>query len=238
MLYITAILVAVCAYLAGSINTSIILSKAIYGSDIRNSGSGNAGATNMLRTHGKKMAIATLLFDVLKGVLIVLLISVLDKAMLSMYANAPASDFERTYLLGSLKYLAGIFVVLGHDFPIYFGFKGGKGVATSLGVMLTLNWQVGLIILALALTIMATTRYVSLGSITAAAVYPFLLFTFMIAGGEDLSQCITYLFMAVTLAVILIAKHHSNITKLKNGTENKLFAKKEKTSDSKEDSQS
>ena len=238
MLYITAILVAVCSYLAGSINTSIILSKAIYGTDIRKSGSGNAGATNMLRTHGTKMAIATLLFDVLKGVIMVLLVSVLDKACLGIYENAPASDFERTFLLGSLKYIAGIFVVLGHDFPLYFGFRGGKGVATSLGVMLTLNWQVGLIILALALTIMATTRYVSLGSITAAAVYPFLLFTFMVAGGEELSQCITYLFMAVTLAVILIAKHHSNITKLKNGTENKLFAKKEKISDTKEDSQS
>ena len=236
MLYITAILVAVCSYLVGSINTSIILSKAIYGTDIRNSGSGNAGATNMLRTHGTKMAVATLLFDVLKGVLMVALVSILDRFSVNIYENAPASDFERTYLLGSLKYIAGIFVVLGHDFPLYFGFKGGKGVATSLGVMLTLNWKVGLIILALALTIMAITRYVSLGSITAAAVYPFVLFTFMIAGGDELSQCITYLFMAVTLAVILIAKHHSNITKLKNGTENKLFAKKEKTSETKEDS--
>ncbi|MBE7015639.1 MAG: glycerol-3-phosphate 1-O-acyltransferase PlsY [Ruminococcaceae bacterium] len=236
MLYITAILVAVCSYLVGSINTSIILSKAIYGTDIRKSGSGNAGATNMLRTHGTKMAVATLLFDVLKGVLMVALVSILDKFSVNIYENAPASDFERTYLLGSLKYIAGIFVVLGHDFPLYFGFKGGKGVATSLGVMLTLNWKVGLIILALALTIMAITRYVSLGSITAAAVYPFVLFTFMIAGGDELSQCITYLFMAVTLAVILIAKHHSNITKLKNGTENKLFAKKEKTSETKEDS--
>jgi len=236
MLYITAILVAVCSYLVGSINTYIILSKAIYGTDIRKSGSGNAGATNMLRTHGTKMAVATLLFDVLKGVLMVALVSILDKFSVNIYENAPASDFERTYLLGSLKYIAGIFVVLGHDFPLYFGFKGGKGVATSLGVMLTLNWKVGLIILALALTIMAITRYVSLGSITAAAVYPFVLFTFMIAGGDELSQCITYLFMAVTLAVILIAKHHSNITKLKNGTENKLFAKKEKTSETKEDS--
>jgi len=159
----------------------------------------------------------------------------MDKYTLSVFENASASAFERTYILGSLKYIAGIFVVLGHDFPIYFGFKGGKGVATSLGVMLTLNWQVGLIILALALTIMATTRYVSLGSITAAAVYPFVLFTFMIAGGEKLSGCITYLFMAVLLAVILIAKHHTNITKLKNGNESKLFEKKNKAQETRED---
>lgn len=226
MLYIIALLIALCSYLLGSVNTSIILSRAFYGSDIRTSGSGNAGATNMLRTHGTKMAIATLLFDVLKGVIAVLIASLIDKYTLSAYEPAMASGFEGTYILGCLKYIAGIFVVLGHDFPVYFGFKGGKGVATSLGVMLMLNWQVGLIILALALTIMATTRYVSLGSITAAAVYPFMLVAFLIAGGDSLSANITYLFMAVVLALLLIVKHRSNIIKLKNGNENKLFSKK------------
>lgn len=226
MLYIIALLIALCSYLLGSVNTSIILSRAFYGSDIRSSGSGNAGATNMLRTHGTKMAVATLLFDVIKGVIAVLIASLIDNFAISFYETASASAIERTYILGSLKYIAGIFVVLGHDFPVYFGFKGGKGVATSLGVMLMLNWQIGLIILALALTIMVTTRYVSLGSITAAAVYPFMLFTFIIAGGEKLGQNITYLFMAVVLALLLIVKHRSNIIKLKNGNENKLFSKK------------
>lgn len=226
MLYIIAVLIALCSYLLGSVNTSIILSRAIYGSDIRSSGSGNAGATNMLRTHGTKMAVATLLFDVLKGVVAVLIASLIDNFTLSAY-NSMTSGFESTYILGSLKYIAGIFVVLGHDFPVYFGFRGGKGVATSLGVMLMLNWQVGLIILALALTIMATTRYVSLGSITAAAVYPFMLLTFIIAGGDSLAENITYLFMAIVLALLLIVKHRSNIIKLKNGNENKLFSKKE-----------
>ena len=226
MLYVTAILIALLAYLAGSINTSIILSRMICGTDIRKFGSGNAGATNMLRTHGTKMAVATLIFDVLKGVIMVLLASLIDNYTMSFYQNASASYFEHTYILGSLKYIAGIFVVLGHDFPIYFGFKGGKGVATSLGVMLSLNWKVGLILLALALTIMLTTRIVSLGSIITAAVYPFILITFMIAKGEALSDNITYLFMAVVLSVTLIEKHRSNILKLKNGTENKLFSKK------------
>lgn len=226
MLYIIAGLIALCAYLLGSVNTSIILSKAFFGQDIRTSGSGNAGATNMLRTHGKKMAVATLIGDVLKGVIAVLIAVFVDKIAVSTFDSASLSYFENNYLLGSLKYIAGIFAVLGHDFPIYFGFKGGKGVATSLGVMMTLNWQVGLIIVALAITIMATSRYVSLGSIVAAAVYPFVLFTFMIAGGEKILDNITYLFMAVFLGVLMIVKHHTNITRLKNGTENKLFSKK------------
>lgn len=232
MLYIVAILIALCSYLLGSVNTSIILSKTLYGTDIRTSGSGNAGATNMLRTHGTKMAVATLFFDVLKGVVSVLIASLIDNFVLSAYDAA--SVFESTYILGSLKYIAGIFVVLGHDFPLYFGFKGGKGVATSLGVMLMLNWQIGLIILALALTIMAVTRFVSLGSITAAAVYPFVLFTFIVAKGQGVKENVTYLVMAVFLAVLLIFKHRSNIVKLKNGTENKLFSKKSKTEDKEE----
>ena len=226
MLYIIAFLIALCSYLLGSVNTSIILSRAFYGSDIRSSGSGNAGATNMLRTHGTKMAVATLLFDVLKGAVAVFIASMIDKFALSAYDTTLISGFESTYLLGSLRYIAGIFVVLGHDFPVYFDFRGGKGVATSLGVMLVLDWQIGLIILALALTIMAATRYVSLGSITAAAVYPFMLVAFIIAGSEKLIDNITYLFMAVVLALLLIVKHRSNIVKLKNGNENKLFSKK------------
>ena len=91
MLYIIAVLIALCSYLLGSVNTSIILSRAIYGSDIRSSGSGNAGATNMLRTHGTKMAVATLLFDVLKGVIAVLIASLIDKFTLSAY-NSMASN--------------------------------------------------------------------------------------------------------------------------------------------------
>ena len=226
MLYIIAGLIALCAYLLGSVNTSIILSKAFFGQDIRTSGSGNAGATNMLRTHGKKMAVATLIGDVLKGVIAVLIAVFVDKIAVSTLDSASLSAFESSYLLGNLKYVAGIFAVLGHDFPVYFGFKGGKGVATSLGVMLTLNWQVGLIIVALAITIMAVSRYVSLGSVVAAAVYPFALFTFMIAKGDNIADNIIYLFMAVFLGVLMIVKHRSNIVRLKNGTENKLFSKK------------
>ncbi len=226
MLYVIAAFVALFAYLLGSINTSIILSKSIYGSDIRTSGSGNAGATNMLRTHGKGMAIATLICDVLKGTIAVVLASCIEAAIRPSAADIALLSAFELFLAGNLKYIAGVFAVLGHDFPVFFGFRGGKGVATSLGVALALNWQVGLIVCAAALIIMISSRYVSLGSITAAGIYPFILFTYLLASGADVEDGIGHIIMAIILAALLIGKHHSNIRKLLNGTENKLFAKK------------
>jgi len=224
MIYTIFAITALLAYFIGSINTSIILSKTFYGDDIRNSGSGNAGATNMLRTHGKGVAFLTLICDILKGSLVVFLTYWLDIVLISMYKGKPMSTIEYDYIFGNLTYIAGFFVVLGHDFPIWFGFKGGKGVATSLGVIIATNWKIGLIVLAVALIIMIFSRYVSLGSITAAVVYPFILLTYIIASEEKIN--LTYLAMAVLLALMLVLKHHSNIKRLKNGTENKLFAKK------------
>lgn len=227
MVTIIAIITAVIAYLIGSINTSIILSKSIYGSDIRTSGSGNAGATNMLRTHGKGIAIATLICDVLKGAIAVSLAIWADLWVLDFAKSATLTPVESLYIAGNLKYLAAVFVVLGHDFPVFFGFRGGKGVATSLGVALTLDWKVGLIIAVIALTIMATTRYVSLGSICAGALYPFVLFTYLLATRfAELDGLLGYIGMSFVLGLLLIVKHHSNISKLLKGTESKLFEKK------------
>ena len=236
---ITALL-AFLAYLAGSINTSVILSKSMYGEDVRDSGSGNAGATNMLRTYGAGIAVLTLVCDILKGALLVLLAAWLDVIFSSYFKSSPMTDFERIYLLDNLKYIVGIFVVLGHDFPIWFGFRGGKGVATSLGVILALNPIIGLIVLIIALLIMIFSRYVSLGSVIGAVVYPFIVLTYILAGGESFTENIVYSIMAFSLAFLLIIKHHSNIKRLKNGTENKLFAKKsgedtEETEDAEDD---
>ncbi len=228
MVLAIAIFVAVISYLIGSINTSIILSKSIYGTDIRTSGSGNAGATNMLRTHGKGIAIATLICDVLKGMIAIVIAAWADIALNDFAKTAILTPFASQYILGNLKYIAGVFVVLGHDFPVFFGFRGGKGVATSLGVALTLDWQVGLIIAVIALVIMASSRYVSLGSICAAALYPFVLFTYLMAKElSNLDHKLGYMVMSFVLALLLIIKHHSNIKKLRLGTENKLFSKKE-----------
>lgn len=198
------LVVAVIAYLIGSVNFSILLSRMISGKDIRESGSGNAGATNMLRTYGKKMGVITLLLDVLKGVIAILVCRLV-------------SDNE------VLPYVAGVCVVLGHNFPLYFGFKGGKGVATSLGVVLMLDWKVGLIVGACAILIMAITRYVSLGSILGGAAFIVIeIVKAIVTKNANAVQLICI----VIIGGLLIARHHANIKRLLNGTENKLGAKK------------
>ena len=220
MIITIGIVIAIAAYLIGSVNPSIILSKTFGGADIRSAGSGNAGATNMLRTYGKKMAIATLVLDVLKGVIAVLIARVVDDLFLCHISTS--SELSK-HIVGSLPYISGFFAAVGHNFPVFFGFRGGKGVATGIGVILALNWQIGLIILVVALTIMAVTRYVSLGSIIGASLFPILLLAFSLGKGEiDVFS----LFFALALAVLVVARHHSNIKRLLKGEENKLFAKK------------
>ena len=142
------ILMAVIAYLIGSISFSVIISKKMAGFDVREKGSGNAGSTNVLRTVGKKAAAITLICDVLKGVIAILIAMIIG----NIFKNV---DKEL------IVQIAGIAVVLGHTFPIFFGFKGGKGVATSLGVLLMSNWQIGLICLVFALVLMVLTKMVS-----------------------------------------------------------------------------
>ncbi len=221
MTYLTIIAVAAASYLIGSLNFSIILSRVIGKKDIRESGSGNAGATNMLRTYGKKMGIITLLLDVLKGVIVVLI----GKALSGSDWMYPNTRYDM--MLNDLfPYIAGVAVILGHNFPLYFGFKGGKGVATSLGVALMLDWKVVLIVAVCAIAVMAVTRYVSLGSIFAGAAYIAVeIAKAVITRNYNIIQLIC----VVIIGGLLIARHHANIKRLLNGTENKLsFGKKEK----------
>ena len=225
MYYMIAGLVLLVSYLIGSISASILISRRNGGTDIREEGSVKAVTTNMLRVHGKKAAVCTLLIDVGKGVLAVLIASAIDGAV---SASLDFSGHSAYWLFfgGHLKYLAGIFAVLGHDFPIYFGFRGGKGVATSLGVVLASSWQVGLIVLAVALLVMVISRYVSLGSVCAGVLYPCALLAFMAGRGEIDAVAVI---CAIFLGALLIAKHHANLNRLMHGTENKLFAKKEQS---------
>lgn len=204
------VIIAAAAYLIGSVNFSILLSRAVEGRDIRQSGSGNAGATNMLRTYGKKMGILTLVLDILKGVICVLLAKFAAQAVI----GAGTAD--------TAAYIAGVSVILGHNFPVYFGFKGGKGVATSLGVVLVLDWKVGLAVAAAAILIMACTRYVSLGSIIGGAVFAAAEVIKGFAAGDAFSVRTV---CAVIIGVLLIARHHANIKRLMSGTENKLSFK-------------
>ncbi len=215
------VLVCLFAYLIGSISFSIIFSKKIGGFDVREKGSHNAGSTNVLRTVGAKAAILTLVCDILKGVFAILFALWMSKLF-------KVTDFQGSILIT----LAGFLVVLGHTFPVFFGFKGGKGVATSLGVLLTTNWQIGLICLVFALLIMAITKMVSLGSISAAILFPvlclFLNTNFLLY--EDKSKFI-YVIFGIILALLVVFNHRSNIKRLANGTENKLSFKKKKDVD-------
>ena len=205
------IIVAIIAYLIGSVNFSILISKKMAGFDVREKGSGNAGTTNMLRSVGKKAAAITLICDILKGVVSIVIAIIVGNIV---------KNLDRELLLQ----IAGIAVVIGHTFPIFFGFKGGKGVATSLGVLLMSNWQIGLICLVFALVLMALTRMVSLGSCGAAVLFPVLTlfinqhYTVLTEGKSGR----VYFIYSVILAIIVLYNHRSNIKRILNGTENKL----------------
>lgn len=189
------ILMVVAAYLLGSINSAIIVSKAFSLPDPRNLGSGNPGATNVLRTGNKLAAVITLLGDLLKGLLPVLAVDLVT-------ASAP------------LVAATGIAALLGHMYPIYYGFKGGKGVATTLGVLFAFDWLLALIWLALWLFTALVFRYSSLAA---------LLSTLVILVTSWFWNDDIWLFIAMlVITAFVFWRHRSNIKKLLDGTEAKL----------------
>ena len=213
------IIMGMIAYLIGSINFSILISKKVAGFDVREKGSGNAGTTNMLRTVGKGAAAVTLILDILKGVAAIY-VAILYGNIVSKLANIQIDN-------SILVQIAGILVILGHTYPIYFGFKGGKGVATSLGILLTTNYQIGLICLVFAIVLMILTKMVSVGSLGAAILFPVLT---LFLTQENFVVPGNYLIYSVIIALIVIFNHRSNVKRLLNGTENKIsFKKKEAT---------
>lgn len=199
------ILVAIIAYFIGSISFSVIFSRKFAGFDVRDKGSKNAGSTNVLRTVGTKVALLTLMCDILKGVIAIVVAIIAGKIWTNLNVEI-------------LKYLAGFFAILGHTFPIFFEFRGGKGVATALGVLITLNWKIGLICLIFAIIIIAFTRMVSVGSILSAVLYP-ILTIFM--GDTNFVATI----ISILIALLVIFNHRENLKRIKNGTENKLSFK-------------
>ena len=206
----TYIIVGIVAYLLGSISFSVLISKKMAGFDVREKGSGNAGATNMLRAVGKKAAVLTLLCDALKGVVAILF---------AILVGVISKNSDKSLLVQ----IAGILVVVGHTFPVFFGFKGGKGVATSLGVLLMTNWKIGLICLVFALVLIVLTRMVSMGSMGAAILFPVL--TIFINTNYTVSDGSKYFVYSVILALIVAFNHRSNIKRILNGTENKISFK-------------
>ncbi len=202
--------VAAISYLLGSVPFGYILVRLFQGVDVRSIGSGNIGATNVARTGGKGLAITTLLLDALKGWLPVFLVLHLQ--------GVPASDAAQLHTLASLAALAA---VLGHMFPVWLRFKGGKGVATGLGVFLALAPLAMLIAMVPFFVIVAFTHYVSLGSILAAATFPVALWRLE----GDLFPA-PALAMCVGVSLLVIVRHHQNIGRLLAGTESRLGAGK------------
>lgn len=209
------IIIAVIAYAIGSVNFSVLISRKMAGFDIRDKGSKNAGTTNVLRNVGKKAAALTLLCDILKGVIAIIIAIVTAKII---------PEANKSILLE----LAAFFVVVGHTFPIFFEFRGGKGVATSLGVLLVINWKIGLICLIFAIFQMILCRMVSLGSISAAVLFPVL--TVFIQDCYLTEWNISYVVFGTVMALFVIFNHRENVKRLMNGTENRIsFKSKAKT---------
>ncbi len=187
------------AYLFGSLNSAIILCKALSLPDPREQGSGNPGATNVLRFGGKKLAASVLFFDILKGVIPVLiaLIIGMEQALIAVVAFA---------------------AFIGHLYPLFFKFKGGKGVATAFGVLVTMNWMVGLSILLTWLVMALTFRLSSLSALTASLLAPLYAWLFI---GDDITTLITLI-----MSALLLWRHRSNIRNLLAGKEPKIGSKK------------
>lgn len=195
------ILVGIAAYPIGSIPFGVIIGRLFSGKDVRKSGSGNIGATNVLRTAGKVPGLITLLLDVGKGYLAVML----------------AERFSTTG--SSLAILAGLLVLLGHCFPIFLKFRGGKGVATGFGVFLRLAPFHVLIALGAFVVVTGLTRLVSAGSIAAAIAMPISL---LLSGSSN-----ELIVVSLAIAALIISKHHTNIARIMQGRENRLGRKKE-----------
>lgn len=205
---------AVIPYLLGGINTAIIVTKIKTGKDIRDMGSGNAGLTNTLRTQGKLAALFVLLGDILKGVLSILLVHFLFRLLLGI------DTYSMTEGYSWINYCAGVFAVLGHIYPVFYGFKGGKGILVTFAVMLTIDAVPALLLLGVFAIVTALTRYVSLGSVIAAGLYPFTVLAFSLME-ENVCAWADFAFSA-GIAFLLIFMHRANLKRLKNRTEKKL----------------
>ena len=217
------------AYLIGSINPAILITRITTGKDIRTMGSGNAGFTNVLRSVGKGPAIATIACDYLKGIVAVLIGWWIFSGLTVTNDVAPAEYVKYG------RYLAGVFVIIGHSFPAYFGFKGGKGVVTANALMLVVDWRVFLMVLATFLVIFFITKIISLGSIACAALYPvytllstyFLDYLRFLGTPDELS--FRYVLISTGCALIVglmvIIMHKENLKRLFRGEEKRIKAK-------------
>ena len=213
-----ALLAMLIPYLLGSINTAVVISRLLYKDDIRRYGSGNAGMTNMLRTFGKKAAVLTLLGDVVKTLLAILVGGVFM-----------GLQYIRGFSIGYGGYLAALFCILGHVFPIYYRFKGGKGVLCTATAVAALSPIAFGLLFVVFVIIVGFTKYVSLGSVMCALMYPLFLFKSLQVVMNGGTAPVHMLLISFVIAGFLVWCHRTNIGRLMRGEENKLsFKKKDK----------
>ena len=204
------------SYLLGSVNSAIIISKVFYGEDVRTKGSGNAGTTNMLRNYGKLAALFTLLGDMLKTALSILLAGI----VFGFWYVGPVSMSE-------MCYIAGLFSVIGHVFPIYYKLRGGKGVLSTATMALILTPPIAGMLILIFVAVVAFTKFVSLGSVIGVCLYPVVLngyFAVFFSGAKPLMLMVL---STIILAALIVWCHRSNLARISRGEENKLsFSKK------------
>lgn len=232
---IALLLCAIVSYLLGSCNSAIIVVKLLKGEDVRSKGSKNAGLTNTFRCYGAVPALLTLVGDLTKGIIAVILSRLIFKAFNTGFIDImqllgtdwqPLADGHNTIFVG---YISGFFAILGHIFPIYYGFKGGKGVLVASSILLVIDPMTFCIVIPFFIIVLAITRYVSVASISSAIAYPVITFVSQTLRSSFTSQeAILHTILVIGTSIILIYMHHSNIERLKNGTENKFHLKKKK----------
>ena len=214
--FLAMVFCIVVPYLLGSISFSIVFSRALHKDDVRQHGSGNAGSTNMLRTYGLKSALLTLVCDILKGVIATLI------GLIVM-----------PYYTG-FAYISALMCMLGHAFPIFYHFKGGKCVATFAGALLVLNPLVWVLLLLAFVLIVYVSRYVSLGSVICAGTFPILInmipfITITLENGATAAVPPAGIIAAALMGILIILLHRKNIVRLWEGTESKISLKKKKS---------
>ncbi|MFH1454404.1 MAG: glycerol-3-phosphate 1-O-acyltransferase PlsY [Armatimonadota bacterium] len=199
---LNAVLVITASYIIGAIPFGLIIGKIFKGIDIRKEGSGNIGAANAFRTLGMVPGSLVLIFDILKGVAAVYI----------------ASTFMPENYAALFNVIAGLAAIIGHNNSIFLNFKGGKGIATSFGVFLALNWKISLLVLLIYILMLLITKYSSVGSLSASAAMPVCMYVFR--------QPVEYTVFALLAAIFAFYKHKANIKRLIKGEELKVFGKK------------
>lgn len=220
-------LTMIISYLLGSCNSSIIVVRLLKHEDIREQGSKNAGLTNTLRCYGKIPALLTLIGDLAKGILAVLLSLLVFKLIIGGDCfTAPPLYYPEILDEKSIGYISGFFAILGHIFPLYYGFKGGKGILVSCSILIVIDPLTFVIIIPFFALMVFITRYVSVSSIASAVVYPILTFILhYFVEGIPTDVCIAHVILVACTSALLIYMHRTNIKRLIAGTENKFSFK-------------